>query len=158
LVFLSPGDLFGFLAIFFISASAVLMLARKLALRRMKDLESLRQLHVLLALAGGLFMVLHIVLFLNSPLGVPVLLGYAATGAAAAVWLTGSAFLARMRDSLFYHGSISLAAISLMLIHAFSAGGNLPEELSEIVLGTTVFVLLIRTFNHLAKIAPREAE
>ncbi len=158
MVFLSPGDIFGFLAIILIAATAALMLMRKLALKRLGDLESLRQLHVLIALAGGLFMVLHIIIFIDSPLGLPVLLGYAATGGALVVWLTGSAFLARVKDSLFYHGSISLAAVSLMLIHAFGSGGNLPDEFAEVVLGATVFVLLLGAFGHLVRIIPRDAE
>ena len=34
------------------------------------------------------------------------------------VWVTGTAFLERLRDSLFYHGTISLSTIGLMVVHS----------------------------------------
>ncbi|HXW37698.1 MAG TPA: hypothetical protein VEJ36_07350 [Nitrososphaerales archaeon] len=157
MVYLSLGDLFGFLALALISLTALLMFARRFALRQVRDLDRLRRVHIVVAAAGGFFLILHVAYFLYSPLVLPVVLGYFAAAGALVVWLTGSAFLARLRDSLFFHGAISFAAIALMVIHACSAGANLPETASEYAIGATVFVLLLGAFAHVSRLLPRGA-
>ena len=74
------------------------------------------------------------VLFLAFPLSLPVLLGYAATGAALFVWITGGIYFQGARNSMFYHGLLSIGAIFLMIVHTFGAGRNIPVELSRLSL------------------------
>src|ERR1022692_134045 len=73
------ADLFGFLALAFIIATGVMMLFKKSLTAAMGSPERLWRLHILIAATGGLFLGLHIVLFLAFPLSLPVLLGYGAT-------------------------------------------------------------------------------
>ena len=127
-IYILPGDIFGFLALIFISATALFMLARKRILRYSRNLDLLRRIHVFVAVLGGLFLILHVAYYITYPITSPIILGYVSTGVAAVVWLTGMAFLERFKDTLFYHGSLSFAAISLIIIHAMSAGINLPDR------------------------------
>ena len=112
------GDIFGAFALTFIILTAALMLLRRRILKYTKNLDLLRRLHIYVSTLGGLFLVLHVAYFITYPLTTAVLLGYVSATMAGVVWITGTAFLERFKDSLFYHGSLSLAAISMMVIHA----------------------------------------
>jgi hypothetical protein len=146
--YILPGDIFGFLALFFIATTALFMLARKRILRYSRNLELLRRIHVYLATLGGLFLILHVAYFITYPITSAITLGYVATGAAAIVWLTGMAFLERFRDTLIYHGSLSFAALSLIVIHAMSAGINLPVVLVYTVLALTSSAAILKGSQH----------
>ncbi|MGA2665917.1 MAG: hypothetical protein ABSF83_13335 [Nitrososphaerales archaeon] len=120
----------GFIALALIAASGVMMLFRRTLLRRSRDPELLKAVHVWVAAAGGAFLIVHVVFFLLFPVTLPVLFGYAATYAAFVVWLSGLFFLEGVRGSLFYHGLLSLVGISLMVVHVFGAGGDIPLAFS----------------------------
>jgi predicted ferric reductase len=138
----SLADLFGFLALALIAATGVLMLFKKRLSAWMGSPERLWRLHVVIAAAGGVFLGLHVVLFLAFPLSLPVLLGYAATGAALFVWITGGVYFQGLRNSSFYHGLLSIGAIFLMIVHTFGAGQNIPVELSGISLALIAVAVL----------------
>jgi hypothetical protein len=138
----SLADLFGFLALALIAATGVLMLFKKSLTATMESPESLWRLHIVIAGAGGFFLGLHVVLFLAFPLSLPVLLGYAATGAALFVWITGGVYFQGVRNSIFYHGLLSIVGIFLMVVHTFGAGRNIPMELSGLSLAVIAVVVL----------------
>jgi hypothetical protein len=138
----SLGDLCGFLAVALIAATGVLMLFKKRLSGWMGSPERLWRLHVLMAGAGGVFLGLHVVIFLAFPLSLPVLLGYAATGAALFVWITGGIYFQGVRNSMFAHGLLSIGAIFLIIVHTIGAGRNIPAELSGVSLALTAVALL----------------
>ncbi len=133
------------------------MLIRRTLLRFSRNLELLRKIHMYAATLGGLFLVLHVAYFISYPYSDAIVLGYAAAVVAAVVWVTGSAFLERFKDSLFYHGSLSLVAISLMVIHSASAGSNIPVILAYLALGLTSLVVLAKALGHGIKVAAQLA-
>jgi hypothetical protein len=128
------ANLAGYAALILIAATAVLMLFKKPILRRTRDPGLLRTVHIIIAGLGGAFLVFHVVVFLLFPLSVPVLFGYLATYAALAVWITGTLFFETLRNSMFYHGLLSLVAVALMAVHVFSAGRTVPDFVAGIVL------------------------
>ncbi len=146
------GDVFGLIALALIGTTAVFMLLRRQILRRFKNLELLRRVHVTVAALGGLFLVLHVAYFVSYPVSLEILLGYVSASLALVVWLTGTAFLERFRDSLYFHGTLSLSAISLMVIHSASAGLNVPFALAEAFLGGTTGVAAFKTLQYVGKI------
>jgi hypothetical protein len=145
------ADLSGFLALALIAATGVLMLFKKPLGAWMGSPEALWRLHILIAGAGGVFLGLHVVLFLAFPLSLPVLLGYAATGAALFVWITGAVYFQAVRNSMFYHGLLSIGGIFLMILHTFGAGRNIPVELSGLSLALTAVAVLAVVSWRLAK-------
>jgi len=145
------GDVFGLLALALISATAVLMLLRRRILKRFKNLELMRSAHIAVAALGGLFLVLHVAYFITWPLNTEIFLGYVSATLALVVWVTGTAFLERFRDSLYFHGTLSLSAISLMVIHSSAAGLNVPFSFAEIVLGGTTTVAVYKTTQYIGK-------
>ena len=145
------GDIFGLLALALISATAVLMLLRRRILKRFKNLDLIRRIHIAVAGLGGLFLVLHVAYFVTWPLNIEILLGYISATLALVVWLTGTAFLERFRDSLYFHGTLSLSAISLMVIHSSAAGLNVPIALAEVVLVGTTGVAVYKTTQYIEK-------
>ncbi len=146
------GDIFGLLALAFISATAVLMLLRRQILKRFKNLDLIRRIHIAVASGGGLFLILHVAYFITWPLNIEILLGYLSATLALVVWLTGTAFLERFRDSLYFHGTLSLSAISLMVIHSAAAGLNVPFAVAEVVLGGTTVVAIYKTTGYVGKL------
>jgi hypothetical protein len=143
-----PGDIFGFLALALISYTSVFMLVRKRLLKLTRNLDLLRKVHMYAATLGGLFLVLHVAYFITWPLTTGVVLGYVAAAIAGVVWVTGTAFLERFRDSLFYHGSLSLAAVSLMTIHAASSALNFPVLLAYAIVLSSTLVVVYKAFKH----------
>jgi hypothetical protein len=136
------ADIFGFLALAMIVATGVLMVFKKQILARTRNPGGLRLVHVVVAGLGGVFLVLHAVLFLLFPLSLPVLLGYVATGVALLVWITGIVLLEELRTSLLYHGLFSLVGVFLILLHTFAAGRNIPVVLAGISLSLVALVVL----------------
>lgn len=145
------GDIFGFLALGFIIFTAIFMLFRRKLLKHTKNLELLRRTHIYVATAGGFFLVLHAAYFVAWPLTVGIVLGYISAAVATVVWLTGTAFLEKFRDSLFFHGSLSMAAISLMVIHAAGAGINFPILVAYGVILLTTLVVIYKASQHTSK-------
>ena len=144
----------GFVALVLIGASGVMMVFRRTLLRTYRDPELLKAVHIWVAAGGGAFLLVHVVFFLFFPITLPVLLGYVATYASFVIWVSGLFFLEGVRGSLFYHGLISLVGVSLMVVHTFGAGREIPLAVSgaalvlmaSVVLGAAVmqFVKLSR--------------
>jgi len=153
----SLADLFGFLALVLIVATGALMLFKKPLTAWMGSPERLWRLHIVVAGAGGLFLGLHVVLFLAFPLSLPVLLGYAATGAALFVWITGAVYFQGVRNSMFYHGLLSIGGIFLMVVHTFGAGRNIQVELSGLSLAAIAVVVFAGVTWRLMRVWKTEA-
>jgi hypothetical protein len=145
------GDVFGLIALALIGATAVLMLLRRRILKRFKNLEAIRRAHIAIAAVAGLFLVLHVAYFITYPVNLEILLGYLSATLALVVWVTGTAFLERFRDSLYFHGTLSLSGISLMVIHSAAAGLNVPLVLAEVVLVGTTFAAVYKTTQYIGK-------
>jgi hypothetical protein len=145
------ADVFGFLALALIAATGVLMLFKKRLAARMGSPEMLWRVHIAIAGAGGMFMGLHVVIFLAFPLSLPIFFGYAATGAALFVWITGGIYFQGIRNSMFYHGVFSTIGIFLMVLHTFGAGRNIPMELSGISLAAIALAVIAGVAWRLAK-------
>lgn len=89
--------------------------------------ESLRNIHVIVSLLGTVFLTLHIGLLFNLPVTIPLDLGYGAFALGLFLWATGVGFLERNRDSYLLHGSIAVALVALVVVHAASSGVNFPQ-------------------------------
>ena len=135
---ISLGDLTGFVALGLILAAATLMALRRSFVKSASSLELYRKLHIAISTSAGLFLAVHIAYFFSFPYNDGIILGYASTAAAVVVWLTGTAFLERWRDTLFFHGTLTVAALALIAIHASVSGANLPIVLSVLILGSGV--------------------
>ncbi len=145
------GDVFGLVALALMGATAVLMLLRRRILRRFKNLELIRRAHIAIAALAGLFLVLHVAYFITWPVNLEIFLGYASAAIALVVWVTGTAFLERFRDSLYFHGTLSLSGISLMVIHSASAGLNVPFALAEVILVGATWTAVYKTMRYVGK-------
>ena len=98
--------------------SSVLMVFRGKILKITKNLAAVRSLHVATWALTGVCIVIHVSFYIMMPLSFGIFLGYFAFGMAVVVWLTGTAFLERVRDSFLFHSSFSTAFIALALLHA----------------------------------------
>lgn len=146
------GDVFGYLGLAFVVFTASFMLVRKRLLRYTRNLDLLRKVHIYAATLAGLFIVLHVSFFFSYPITDAVAWGYVSAALAIFVWITGTAFLERFRDSLFYHGAMSFSTIGLMVVHAAGAGINIPVGAAIIVLATVAAVSLFKAQAHLSKL------
>jgi hypothetical protein len=97
-----------------------------------------RKAHIGVSTAAGLFLSIHIAYFFSYPFADGIILGYASTATAVLVWLTGTAFLERYRDTLFFHGTLTVAAVALISVHASVSGANLPVLLAIVVLASGI--------------------
>jgi hypothetical protein len=148
------GDIFGFVALALTGATALLMLLRYKLLSLTKNINGLRAIHVAVATGAGLFLLIHAVYFINIPLSTGVLLGYVSVFVCIAVWLTGMAFLERLRDSLFFHGTISILLVMLLLLHAaLSSNGSLAW--SELTILSTIVLATVNATYHIRKVFGR---
>jgi hypothetical protein len=148
------ADLAGFLALFFIIATAVMMFVKDRLFNRYRSHQGLiRNIHIALAVLGGAFLLLHADYFINAPiLNTGIFLGYVSTAVALIVWFTGFSFMERLRYSLLYHGSLSLFAISLMVIHALELGFNITIGITEALLLVIALLTFWRAAFHVKKI------
>ena len=153
------GDIFGFTALALVVFTASFMLVRKRLLKYTKNLNLLRQVHLYAATAAGLFIVLHVAYFFNYPITDAIMLGYGSAAIAVFVWVTGTAFLERLRDSLFFHGAMSLSTIELMVVHSAGAGVNIPLGVAAATLLVVSCLTLVKAWGHLSKvIVPSEVK
>ena len=150
IVFLA-GDIFGFLALGFIIFTAIFMLLRKKILKVTRNLDLLRRIHIYSATGAGVFLILHAAYFMNWPITSAIILGYISASIAGIVWLTGTAFLERFKDSLFFHSALSIGSISLMVIHAGSAGINFPILVGSAILLFTTLVVIYKASQYTTK-------
>lgn len=116
-----------------------------------RNLSAIRSFHIALSGLAGIFIVLHIAFYINFPINAGVALGYGTFGIAIAVWLTGTAFIERVRDSFLFHSSLSIAFVALALMHAASTSSNFPLLFSEITIGSCIAVLLANFVYHAEK-------
>lgn len=143
--------MFGIVALLLLAFTGVFMAARKLLLKFTKNLDLLRRLHMIIGTFAGFFLVLHISFFISFPFNDGIILGYVATAVAVFVWLSGTAFLERFRDSLFFHGTMTVAAVGLILLHSAVSGANLPLMFTELLAGAVVVAMAIETSRQIAK-------
>ena len=132
----------GFIALILIAATGVMMLFRRGLLRRFRDPDRLRAVHIGVAALGGAFLIVHVAFLLFFPVSLPVLYGYIATYFAFVIWVTGLLFMEGLRISLFYHALLSLIGVSLIVLHVFTAGRDVPITISGIILIVIASVVL----------------
>ncbi len=143
------GDLYGFAALFMIALAAILMLLRSKLLKVTRNIALIRALHVVISTSAGLFLALHISTLFLPPISMGIILGYGAAAAAIVAWLTGAAFLEKVKDSLFFHGVLSSVLIPLAMMHAATASVNIPVYLYQILLGGTAAVVFANAGLHI---------
>ncbi len=150
---MSAGDLYGFAALFFTALAAVLMLLRAYLLKATKSLSAVRGIHVFVSTAAGVFLALHISALYLPPDSTGLVLGYATVIAAFAAWLTGTAFLTKVKDSLFYHGVLSASLLPLALMHVALSSTNLLFLWTQVLLAGAAGVALVNAGAHAMKAA-----
>ncbi|MDA4121593.1 MAG: hypothetical protein OK456_00260 [Thaumarchaeota archaeon] len=148
------ANISGFLALFLIAGTGIMMVFRKPLLRFSKNPEGLRQLHVIVSALGGFFLIVHVAFFLLFPVTLPVLFGYLGTYAAFAIWVTGVIFIEGFRSSLFYHSLLSVIGVALILIHVFGAGRDIPTLVSGVALVAIASVVLVGALKEQAGFPP----
>ena len=127
------------------------MLIRSYLLKRTRNLTAVRVSHIVAATLAGIFIVAHVSLLFSLPSTLGIILGYGAVGVAMLVWLSGTAFLEKLRDSLFFHGTLASLLVALALIHAAIATANIPFDFSQLMLMASSGVLLANAVYHLRK-------
>ena len=150
---MSLGDLFGFAALFFTGLAAVLMLLRAPLLKATRSLSAVRAIHLAISGAAGLFLCLHILELYLPPESMGITLGYATVGAAIAAWLTGTAFLKKVRNSLFYHGVLSSSLLPLALMHVALTSTNVVFLWSQVLLAGAAGTSLVAAGVHAMRAA-----
>lgn len=148
---MTAGDLYGFAALFLIALAASLMLLRSKLLKWTRNVAFLRGVHLAISALAGLFLALHISTLFLPPISTGVILGYAAVGTSVVAWLTGTAFLQKMKDSLFFHGVLSSILIPLSMMHAAMASVNIPSFLAQLLLGGTAVVIFANAALHIRR-------
>jgi hypothetical protein len=152
---ISIGDATGFLALILIGISSIFMLLRSKLLKFTKKIAIVRGTHVAISSLAGVFLLVHIAYLFTPPISVSMDLGYVSVAVAVTVWLTGTAFLERLRDSLFFHGALSSILVGLIMVHAATSSTNIPLFLVEIILGTTLIVMVANATYHLNRAVPK---
>lgn len=148
---MSLGDLYGFAALFLIALAAALMLLRSRLLKMTKNIALVRAIHLALSTLAGFFLALHISTLFLPPISTGILLGYAAVVVSVVAWLTGTAFLQKVKDSLFFHGVLSGVLIPLSLMHAATASPNIPAYWSTVLLLGTAGVVVANAALHIKR-------
>ena len=129
------------------------MFTRNRIIGRVGNRGIVNKIHIGIAVLGGAFLLLHADYFLHAPVAnLGVLSGYLATAVALVVWFSGFSFLEKMRYSPLYHGSLSLFAIALMVIHSVDLGSSIPLFVSELLLALMAILLITRASQHAVKI------
>ena len=147
------GDVFGFLVIVLGGISAFFMMMRGKLVKLTKSLSGVRTAHVVISTFAGVFLILHIAYFYSWPITTGIVLGYGAFAMSIVVWMTGVAFLERLRDSLLFHSSFSIVFISLALMHAASASYNMLPIVAELLIVGALFVLVSNIWYQLKKMS-----
>jgi hypothetical protein len=151
------GDTTGFVSLILIGFSAVFMLVRSKLLKLTKNIAAVRAAHIAISFLAGVFMIAHIAYLFSPPVSVAVDLGYLSVGIAAAVWLTGTAFLERLRDSLFFHGTLSTILAGVIMVHAATSSVNIPLALSQAMLALTILIMVANAAYHIRRATARPA-
>ncbi len=151
------GEAFGFSALGFTGASAMIMAFRAKLVRTVGGADRLRSIHVAVSLLAALSIAGHVYVLFLPPDAVPVDLGYAAVALGLALWMTGVGFLERNRDSFFLHGGLAVALVCLVTAHAAASGTDFPLLASLAALGSASVAALANAAYHARKLlrAPR---
>lgn len=152
---ISIGDTTGFIALVLVGLSAVFMLFRSRLLKMTKNLAAVRGAHIAISFFAGVFMITHILYSFSLPTTLPIDLGYVSVGVSVVVWLTGTAFLQRLRDSLFFHGTLSTILAGLIMVHAATSSANIPLLMVQTFLGLTVVIMVVNAAYHIHKATAR---
>jgi len=139
----APGDIFGFAGVALAGVSAIFMVLRGKILKVVRNLAAIRAVHIAISALAGIFIILHVSYYVSFPINIGIVFGYATFATALIVWLTGSAFLETVKDSLLFHSSFSIVLIALALIHAASSASNIPILFSGVMILSTVSVLVM---------------
>ncbi len=148
---MTAGDLYGFAALFLIALAAALMLLRSKLLKLTKNIALVRATHLVLSALAGLFLALHISTLFLPPISTGIILGYGAVIASVVAWLTGTAFLEKVKDSLFFHAVLSSILIPLSMMHAATASTNIPAYWSQVLLAATAGVVFANAALHIKR-------
>ncbi len=148
---MSGGDVYGFAALFLTALAAVLMLLRSKLLKVTRNIALVRGVHVAVSTLAGLFLTLHIASLFLPPISTGIIIGYAAVIVSLVLWLTGAAFLEKVKDSLFFHGVLSSVLIPLAMIHAATASVNISPELSRLLLAGTAAIVVANAALHIRR-------
>lgn len=147
----SPGDVYGFAALIVIALASFFMLMRPALLKLTRNIMAIRVVHISLSTLAGVLLIVHVAYLFSPPVTTGIDLGYASIGIALMVWISGTAFLERLRDSLFFHGTLASLLVALALAHAATASTALPFDLSQAMLGGTAAILLANAAYQLQK-------
>lgn len=148
---MTAGDLYGFAALFLIALAAALMLLRSKVLKLTKNIALVRASHLVISALAGLFLALHISTLFLPPISTGIILGYGAVIASVIAWLTGTAFLEKVKDSLFFHGVLSSILIPLSMMHAATTSTNFPAYWSQVILAGTAVVVFANAALHIRR-------
>ena len=149
------GNVTGVAALSLVCLSAFMMAFRARLLKPMGGSEELRKIHVFVALLALVLLAVHIGVMFSPPVTLPLDLGYAAFALGAVLWLTGIGFLERNRDSFLLHGSLAVALLALILVHAASSGVNFPAYVSVPTLLAAGSIALVSSAYNFQKLRPR---
>lgn len=150
------GDVTGFVALTFVGLSAFLMAYRSKFLKPLGGTDSLRNIHVIVSVVAIAFLIFHIGLLFNLPVTLPLDLGYGAFILGIALWASGVGFLERNKDSFLLHGSLAVAVVALIVVHAASSGVNLPSYVAVPALLAAGSIAVISGAYNALKLRPRQ--
>ena len=119
------------------------MILRSKILKIVRNLTAIRVTHIAISALAGVCIILHVSYYISLPVNIGIIFGYATFATALLVWLTGSAFLETVKDSLVFHSSFSIVLISLALIHAASSASNIPVLFSGVIILSTISILVM---------------
>ena len=149
------GDLTGFAALALVALSAFLMVERARLVRLLGSPDRLRGVHVAVSVLAAAFLSAHIALLYLPPGTFAVDAGYAAFGIGLLLWGTGVGFLERNRDSFVLHGSLSIALIATVVVHAAAGGVNFPPVVAAIALVAVGAAALLNAGYYARKLLAR---
>ena len=142
------GDLTGFSALALVGASAALMAFRAKLVRALGGVDTLRNVHVAVSVLAAASLAAHIALLFTPPVTVAVDLGYGAFARGMVLWATGVGFLQRNKDSFFLHGSLAVALLTLVVVHASASGVTIPPAVSvPALLAAGTLALVSASYN-----------
>ena len=150
------GDVTGFAALAFIGLSAIMMAFRAKLLKPLGGIDALRKAHVVVSISAMAFLSLHVALLFNFPITIPLDLGYAAFALGFVLWATGVGFLERNKDSFLLHGSLAVAVVALVVVHAAASGINFPDYVAVPALLVAGSIALVSGAYNVRKLWPRK--
>jgi hypothetical protein len=149
------GDLTGFAAFGLVGLSAFMMVFRAKLVKPLGGTDSLRNIHVIVSVMALVFLAMHIGLLFNFPVTIPLDLGYGAFILGFFLWATGVGFLERSRNSYLLHGSVAVAIVALILVHAASSGVNFPSYVAVPALLAAGSISILSGVYNVKKLRPR---